>query len=158
MRIEGFQNNYQTLNDPINILNTDPNVDRNVKNENVSGEKNKKLNEVKECETCKNRRYQDVSDDPGVSFKSPTKVNPSTAASAVMSHEREHYSRETSKAAQEDKDVLSASIRIFTAICPECGKTYVSGGETRTVTATKKDKEENKNSKNSFEKGFDIKI
>ncbi len=158
MRIEGYQSNYQTQNDPINILNTDPNVDRNIKNENVSGVKNKKLNEVQECETCKNRRYQDVSDDPGVSFKSPTKVNPATAASAVMSHEREHYSRENSKASQEGKDVVSSSIRLFTAVCPECGKTYVSGGETRTVTMTKEDKDKDKNSKNPKEKGFDIKI
>lgn len=31
-----------------------------------------------ECQTCKNRRYQDGSDDPGVSFKTAGKINPET--------------------------------------------------------------------------------
>ena len=89
---------------------------------------------AKICHTCANRRYQDVSGDPGVSFKAPTKLTPDMAAGAVMSHEREHYTREASKAEQEGREVLSNEIRLFTSICPECGKTYVSGGETRTVT------------------------
>jgi len=29
-------------------------------------------------------------------------------------------------------------VRIFTAVCPECGRVYVSGGETVTTTADKK--------------------
>ena len=32
-----------------------------------------------ECQTCKERKYQDGSDDPGVSFKTPTSVAPSQA-------------------------------------------------------------------------------
>ncbi len=30
------------------------------------------------------------------------------------------------------------SIRITSAVCPDCGKAYVSGGETTTVTRTRK--------------------
>ena len=93
-----------------------------------------KLEKAATCQTCENRRYQDVSNDSGVSMQAPTKIPPGMAAAAVMSHEREHYSREASRAEQEGREVLQNDIRIFTAICPECGKTYVSGGETRTVT------------------------
>ena len=39
-----------------------------------------------ECQTCKNRKYQDGSDDSGVSFQNPTRVDPKAAGSAVRSH------------------------------------------------------------------------
>lgn len=87
-----------------------------------------------ECQTCKERKYQDGSDDPGVSFKSPTNIAPEAAASAVRGHEQEHVSREQSKAQREGREVVSQSVTIHTAICPECGKVYVSGGTTRTTT------------------------
>ena len=87
-----------------------------------------------ECQTCKERKYQDGSDDPGVSFKTPTNVAPEQAASAVRGHENEHVVREQAKAVREDRKVVSQSVTYHTAICPECGKVYVSGGETRTVT------------------------
>ncbi len=92
-----------------------------------------------ECQTCKNRKYQDDSDDPGVSFKSASKVAKGNASAAVRSHEQEHVVRERAKAAREDKEVVSQNVVIKTAICPECGDTYVAGGETTTVTRTKPD-------------------
>ncbi|MBR1659473.1 MAG: hypothetical protein IJ705_04070 [Oscillospiraceae bacterium] len=91
--------------------------------------------EEDKCETCERRRYQDGSDDPGVSFKSPTHLSPEQAASAVMGHEQEHVVREQAEAAREGRKVISQSVSIHTDICPECGKVYVSGGVTRTVTA-----------------------
>lgn len=87
-----------------------------------------------ECQSCNNRKYQDGSDDSGVSFQSPTKINPQSVASAVRGHEREHVFREQSKARGEGKKVVSQSVTMHNGICPECGKTYVSGGTTRTVT------------------------
>lgn len=87
-----------------------------------------------ECQTCKNRKYQDVSDDSGVSYQTPTKISPGNAASAVAGHEQEHVVRNQTKAEREDREVVSQSVMIHTAVCPECGKTYVSGGTTRTVT------------------------
>lgn len=87
-----------------------------------------------DCETCKNRTYQDGSDDPGVSFKTPTKLSPDKAASAVRAHENEHVNREQASAVREDRKVVSQSVTYHSAICPECGTTYVSGGTTRTVT------------------------
>ena len=92
-----------------------------------------------ECQTCKERKYQDGSDDPGVSFKTPTNIAPEQAASAVRGHENEHVVREQAKARQEDRKVVSQSVTYHTAICPECGKAYVSGGTTRTVTKANTD-------------------
>lgn len=89
-----------------------------------------------ECQTCKERKYQDGSNDPGVSFKAPGHISPESAGSVVMAHEQEHVSNEQSKARSEDRRVVSQSVRIFTSVCPECGKVYVSGGETRTTTAS----------------------
>lgn len=87
-----------------------------------------------ECETCKKRKYQDRSDDMGVSFQTPTNIKPERAASAVLGHEMEHVYREQAKARQEGRKVVSQSVTIHTGICPECGEIYVSGGTTRTVT------------------------
>ena len=90
--------------------------------------------EEAECQTCKNRKYQDGSDDPGVSFKTATNVAPEQAAAAVRGHEQEHVVREQAKAQREDRKVVSQSVTIHTEICPECGDAFVSGGTTRTVT------------------------
>ena len=85
------------------------------------------------CQTCKNRKYQDESDDPGVSFKSAAKAQGDVSA-AVRGHEQEHVTRDRDKAEREGREVVSQSVRIKTAVCPECGKNYVAGGETTTVT------------------------
>lgn len=92
---------------------------------------------VKDCETCKNRKYQDGSDDPGVSMKAPTHLNPQDAASAVSAHEQEHVVREQAKAAEEGREVVMQTVAIHTDVCPECGRLYVSGGVTQTVTRKK---------------------
>lgn len=94
-----------------------------------------------ECETCKNRKYQDESDDPGVSFKTASSVSPGTAEAAVRGHEQEHVNRNQAKASREGKEVVYQSVVIKRAICPECGTSYVSGGETTTVTRTKPQEE-----------------
>ncbi len=88
-----------------------------------------------ECQTCENRKYQDGSDDPGVSFKTPTNLSPEQAAAAVRGHEQEHVVREQAEAARENRHVVSQSVTLHTDICPECGRVYVSGGVTRTTTA-----------------------
>ena len=93
-----------------------------------------------DCETCKNRKYQDGSDDPGVSFKTPSNISPEDASSKVRSHEYEHVFRNRAKAEREDREIVSQTVTIKTSICPECGTSYVSGGETDTVTRQKQDK------------------
>lgn len=86
-----------------------------------------------ECQTCKNRKYQDGSNDPGVSYKTPTRLSPESAAAAVRSHENEHVSHARTQALQEDKKIVSQSVTYHSAVCPECGRNYISGGTTRTV-------------------------
>lgn len=88
-----------------------------------------------ECQTCEQRKYQDGSNDAGVSYKTPTHISPEQASQAVRGHEMEHVVREQAKAVREDRKVVSQSVTMHTAICPECGKAYVSGGTTRTTTA-----------------------
>lgn len=95
----------------------------------------RKSAEEGECQTCKERKYQDGSDDAGVSYKTPTRIAPEQAASAVRGHEMEHVVRERAAAEREDRRVVSQSVTMHTAICPECGTVYVSGGTTRTTTA-----------------------
>lgn len=98
-----------------------------------------------ECETCGNRKYVDGSNDSGVSFQTPQNISPEQSASKVYSHEREHYTRENSKAQKENKKVVSNTISVERGVCPECGKTYVSGGKTRTVTKTESNENSDKN-------------
>lgn len=85
-----------------------------------------------DCETCKNRKYQDGSDEM-VSFKAASHISPEAAPARVRGHEQEHVSNAYKKAAEGGGQVVQASVAIHTAVCPECGRTYVSGGVTSTV-------------------------
>lgn len=86
---------------------------------------------ARECQTCKNRKYKDGSDEM-VSFKSPSHLSPQAAPAAVRSHEQEHVTNAYSEASQNNGKVLSATVSIHMAVCPECGRSYVSGGTTHT--------------------------
>ena len=121
------------------------------------GEKAQSAQEVmeeSECQTCKNRKYQDGSDDPGVSFKTATNVAPEQAAAAVRGHEQEHVVREQAKAEREDRKVVNQSVTLHSDICPECGDVYVSGGTTRTTTKANPTEEPQQQSENAQKSGF----
>jgi len=105
---------------------------------------------IRECETCSNRKYQDGSDDASVSFKSPGHISPEASASVVMSHEQEHVSNESVKARQSGRKVLYQNVSLQTSSCPECGKVYVSGGKTTTVTKSDNSSDVFKDSYNKF--------
>lgn len=64
-----------------------------------------------QCETCKNRKYQDGSDEM-VSFKSASHISPKASASKVRAHEQEHVSNAYTKAAKAGGKVLSASVTL----------------------------------------------
>ncbi len=103
-----------------------------------SGSKiDKKL--FRECQTCKRRKFKDVSNDPSVSFKTPTSVAPGAEAYAVAAHESQHVANEQGNAMREGREVVYQSVQIYTAVCPECGRVYVSGGRTTTMTREKAD-------------------
>ncbi|MEN1760534.1 hypothetical protein [Anoxynatronum sibiricum] len=86
------------------------------------------------CETCDSRKYKDQSDDPSVSFQSPTHISPEQASVKVRAHEHEHVRNEKARAQREGREVLYQTVVLHGGICPDCGKPYVAGGETRTVT------------------------
>lgn len=86
-----------------------------------------------DCQTCKERKYQDGSDETNVSFKAAAHVSPNAAGAAVRAHEQQHVANAYKKASQKNGEVVNASVSIHTAVCPECGRTYVSGGTTNTM-------------------------
>lgn len=122
-----------------NISNAYPAYPYNTNTMGIAGKENAdnpgnplSVSSKEECQTCKNRKYQDGSDEM-VSFKSAAHVSPEAAASRVRAHEGEHVSNAYDKAAQKNGQVVYASVSIHTAVCPECGRTYVSGGTTNTA-------------------------
>ena len=105
---------------------------KTVKNPNESNVKSAgRKSSPAECETCASRKYQDGSDE-NVSFKTAQHISPEASASRVRAHEQEHVNNAYTKAAQNNGRVLSANVAIHTAICPECGRSYISGGTTTT--------------------------
>lgn len=94
-----------------------------------------KLPVIQECKTCRARKYRDGSADPGVSFKVPAHIPPEQSFAVITTHEQEHLFREKAKARLEGREVVTQYISYQFAKCPECGRTYVAGGEAVTVTA-----------------------
>ena len=86
-----------------------------------------------QCEKCRSRRYQDGSNDSRVSFQMPTVMDPVKARTQVMSHEMEHVRSEQHKAKEENKVIISQTVRIMHDRCEECGTSYVKGGFTKTI-------------------------
>ncbi len=86
-----------------------------------------------DCQTCRERKYQDGSNETDVSFKAPGHISPQASASAVMAHEQEHVANAYQSAAEKGGRVVSCSVSLRTAVCPECGTVYVSGGTTSTA-------------------------
>ena len=92
-----------------------------------------------ECKTCESRRYVDRSDDSSVSYQTPTKLNPGTAAASVASHENEHVTHEKGKAQREGREIVNQTVTFTYDTCPECGRSFVSGGNTHTTSVKKAD-------------------
>lgn len=113
-----------------------PNGETSPSVKNADPDKEKKpgrRSSPEDCETCKTRKYQDGSDESNVSFKSAAHISPQSAGAAVRAHENEHVTNAYNKAAKNNGKVLSATVSIHTAVCPECGRSYVSGGTTNTM-------------------------
>ncbi len=86
-----------------------------------------------ECQTCKERKYVDGSNEGNVSFKAPGHIAPEASAGVVMSHEKEHVANAKREGNKPGNELISATVSLKTAICPECGRSYVAGGTTRTL-------------------------
>ena len=85
------------------------------------------------CATCKTRKYVDRSNENDVSFQSASHISPSASAAVVSSHEREHVANAVQKASKPGAKLVSATVRLITSVCPECGRRYVAGGVTNTL-------------------------
>ena len=85
-----------------------------------------------ECQTCANRKYQDGSDENDVSFKTPSHISPSIAATVVLGHEREHVANAYEKERNGEGEVANVTVTLHNDICPECGRVFVAGGVTHT--------------------------
>ena len=102
-----------------------------------------------ECQTCKNRKYIDGSNENDVSYKTPTSISPEQSAARVMAHEQEHVANAYGKASKMNGRVLQASVQLKVEICPECGRSYVAGGSTTTKIAYPVDNPYMKNKKSA---------
>jgi hypothetical protein len=130
----GLYPNYPTYTSPLNRTKDTDDTDDATKINTDSDEVKKpgRRSSPEDCQTCKERKYQDGSDE-NVSFKSASHISPDSAAATVRSHENEHVSNAYKKASEKNGEVVNASVSIHTSICPECGRTYVSGGTTNTT-------------------------
>ena len=153
MRIDSFMTPVESYKQ--SLVNTNP-IDKEL---DAQAEESSPVGQVKkgECQTCKNRKYKDGSDEM-VSFKSATHIDPGAAGAAVRAHEGEHVSNAYKKAAQGNGKVLRASVAIHMSICPECGRSYVSGGVTNTVIKYDKDGNKNTSSEQGKGKNFDAAV
>ena len=110
-----------------------PQVGRVASGEEVAGRALGRTEEKGECQTCKNRKYVDGSDEGNVSFKAPGHISPEASAGMVMAHEQEHVANAVREGNKAGNELVSVSVSLKTAVCPECGRTYVAGGTTRTM-------------------------
>lgn len=99
----------------------------------TENERTQKAESKGECQTCKERKYVDGSDEGNVSFKSPGHIAPEASAGVVMAHEKEHVANARREGSKPGNELISARVSLKTAICPECGRSYVAGGTTRTL-------------------------
>ena len=97
------------------------------------------INEETSCPVCENRKYQDGSNDPGVSMKFATKLNSYSATAAVRAHEYQHVRHHQMEAQEKDRKIISQTVMLRVRRCPHCGKMYTAGGVTKTVTAAYSD-------------------
>lgn len=123
MYIGGMSNNYTipvSNVSRVTPVRTDNTVDTSTKVRPV------------ECQTCKNRKYVDGSNEPDVSFKTPGNISPEQSFAKVSAHEREHVSNAVAKGSKPGAKLISANVTLKMGVCPECGRTYVAGGVTNT--------------------------
>lgn len=143
----------------INGISQDNNALRNI-GESTQIAAGKKSSPA-ECETCANRTYQDGSNEM-VSYKAPRHISPESSLSKVRAHEQEHVSNAYKKAADQNGKVISANVTLKNSICPECGRTYVAGGETSTQIKYFNEEnpyQQNKKSQDSVDyKGMNINV
>ncbi|MDD6327175.1 MAG: hypothetical protein Q4D54_08965 [Eubacteriales bacterium] len=123
MYIGGMSNNYiipVSNISKVTPVNTDNTIDSSTKVQPT------------ECQTCKERKYVDGSNEADVSFKTPGHIAPEQSFAKVSAHEREHVANAMAKASKPGAKLVSSRVTLQMGVCPECGRTYVAGGVTNT--------------------------
>lgn len=134
MSYAGTATAYPSLSLPSNTAVSDTSPVSALSGEKANEQKRTGKAESKgECQTCKERKYIDGSDEGNVSFKAPGHIAPEASAGVVMSHEKEHVANAKREGNKPGNELISATVSLKTAICPECGRSYVAGGTTRTL-------------------------
>lgn len=100
-----------------------------------SGQKNAPTDDTTTLGKGERRTYQDISGDPGVSFKQPTQLTSGQAEVLVRFHERQHLRRETQEAKADGRKVVYAYTAVEYRTDPATGERYVKGGKTVVQTA-----------------------
>lgn len=121
---------------PVNRVDAADRVGQDSRN--IKTEPNDKVKKG-ECQTCAKRKYVDGSNEFNVSFKAPGHISPEDSAAKVMAHEQQHVANAVAEGSKPNKELISATVSLHTSVCPECGRTYVSGGNTHTVIRTTSD-------------------
>ncbi len=135
----GFgRNAYETTYSPAAQIGRTAQVGVNQTEETKKAEEESRLpgsKKVKpsECMTCKNRKYVDGSDEGNVSFKAPGHISPKSSAAMVSAHEQQHVANARREGSKDNAKLMSASVTLKLAVCPECGTSYVAGGVTSTT-------------------------
>lgn len=133
LSIGGYNTFYPIYNSaPVTPVSKSDRVERGSEYDVTDAYSNKKVKQA-ECQTCKNRKYVDGSNEGDVSFKTPGHISPGQSAAKVMSHEQEHVANAIAEGNKPNKQLISSTVSLHTAVCPECGSVYVSGGTTHTV-------------------------
>ena len=133
MNAISFRDNYAYHN---NMKVDNQNHNKSMEEEKGIHGKNEVNPATEKCQTCANRKYVDGSNEMDVSFKSPGHISPESSRAQVSAHEQQHVSNARAEGSKENKELVSANVRIKMARCPECGVTYAAGGETTTVIRT----------------------
>ena len=128
-QINGYAGAYSFGFQPTSSVGASGSINKNPGESDV--QKVGRASSPADCQTCKERKYQDGSDEM-VSFKAASHIPKEAAASVVRAHEQEHVANAYSKAEQKNGKVVRASVAIHTAVCPECGRSYIAGGTTST--------------------------
>lgn len=123
----GYENAYKNMQG-VNPTPKPSSIGTPEKDKDITTEKSKPA----ECQTCKDRRYVDGSNEGNVSFKSPGHISPGSSRAVVSAHEQEHVSNARAEGSKEGAQLVSANVRLSSAVCPECGSSYIAGGTTTT--------------------------
>jgi len=115
-----------------NFLRNNPGIDKSNEFNFIGRDKSQE-----ECKLCQGRRY--VCSNGETSDGNSTVIPGRQSALRVQHHEAQHLHRARIKAVQEGKVVVAQYIFLQYATCPECGKTYVSGGQAVTHTLNKEE-------------------